>query len=544
MKKTYIFTILFIFAAGITFAGIANTPHNLSVSGPGTVKSSTERRICIFCHTPHNARSEAPLWNRNLSNASYTVYSSKTFEATANQTQPTGNSRLCLSCHDGTIALNQIYSGTIQGTSLSNPLTGAAVLGTDLSDDHPISFLYSDSTVADNQLNSETSLPSFVKLQNGRVECTSCHDPHTETQYFLNNADINVLCDACHDKKTGTQLFADSPHSYIVTSSPVNAKYSCNNCHDVHNAKAMETGAGTIQLLRGNEEQLCFICHGTSTFNGAPVPSGTGVDIEANTAASPGTLSGTANYYGNPSCDESPAGECHEGEWSGTINNNERYYNKSHDVVSSAQGNNNTQMECINCHGPHGVRQDDLTTRDVIESLVDPDTLKPFKPSTTNYETSNYWNKFYQMNEFCLKCHNGSFPSSPAGRSDLTVSTDLNREPINVSNTYPNGVHGGGRGLNLPCMACHKPHSGNYMMMPDSIDWNIDNGAPFATNDASGTLTVSSITVNSLDDIQNFCFNTCHKNSSFSGHRSDHVDAVNNNPEVSCITCHFHGGYF
>jgi len=519
MKKTYIFTILFIFTAGIAFAGIANTPHNLSVSGPGTVKSATEKRICIFCHTPHNARSEAPLWNRNLSSATYTVYSSKTFDATADQ--PTGNSKLCLSCHDGTIALNQIYSGTIQGTSLSNPLTGEANLGTDLRDDHPISFLYSDSTVADNQLINEASLPSFVKLQNGRVECTSCHDPHTEAQYFLNNADISQLCSSCHDKKTGTQLFASSPHSNVFSQTPVSATYACKNCHDVHNAKAMETGAATIQLLRGNEEQLCFICHGTSTLNGAPVPNNSGVDIEMRTATADGTRA-------------TAGGGIKDG-----TNVTDRFYNKSHDVVSSAQSGNGTQMECINCHGPHGVRPDDLTTNNVIESLVDPDTLKPFKPTTTNYQTNNYWNKFYQMNEFCRQCHDGSFPSSPAGRADLAVSTNLARETINISSVYSNGEHGS---KGIPCMTCHKPHSGNYMIMPDSVDWSKGNGAPFDTKDASSTLTVSTITATSINDIQNFCFATCHNNDTFdNAHGNSQTTAVNDGT-ATCIDCHFHGG--
>lgn len=533
MKKTYIFTILFIFAAIMAFAGIANTPHNLSVSGPGTVKSSTEKRICIFCHTPHNARSEAPLWNRNLSSATYTVYSSKTFDATADQ--PTGNSKLCLSCHDGTIALNQIYSGTIQGTSLSSPLTGEANLGTDLSDDHPVSFLYSESTVADDQLKSEAALPSFIKLQNGRVECTSCHDPHTEAQFFLNTADISQLCSACHDKKTGTQLFANSPHSNAFSKTPISATYACKNCHDVHNAKAMETGAGTIQLLRGNEEQLCFICHGTSTFNGAPVPGGNGANIESNTATSNGVFAGTQNHDG---CSESAAGVCHKKREKvfQTLPVTERYYNKSHDVINSAQGGNNTHMECVNCHGPHGVRPDNLNTNNVIESLVDPDTLMPFEPQTTPNTGSDYWDKFYQMDEFCRQCHDGSFPSSPAGRTDLTVSTDTNREPIAVSNVFSNDEHGG----KVPCMGCHKPHSGNYMILPDSIDWNIDGGAPFDTKDASSTLTVSTITVNSLNDIQNFCFNTCHLNDDFNKHKNEHVDAVNNG-EATCIDCHSHG---
>jgi DNA-binding MarR family transcriptional regulator len=40
------------------------TKHNLSVSGPGPIKSTNEQQVCIFCHTPHNASPIQPLWNR------------------------------------------------------------------------------------------------------------------------------------------------------------------------------------------------------------------------------------------------------------------------------------------------------------------------------------------------------------------------------------------------------------------------------------------------------------------------------------------------
>ena len=77
---------------------IFTTKHNLAISGPGTVKALTETQICKFCHTPHNARPQAPLWNRNNAGGPYTLYSSSTLNATLGQ--PDGSSILCLSCHD------------------------------------------------------------------------------------------------------------------------------------------------------------------------------------------------------------------------------------------------------------------------------------------------------------------------------------------------------------------------------------------------------------------------------------------------------------
>lgn len=96
-----------LFAAKIS--DIANTKHNLSSSGPGTVKATSESQICVFCHTPHkaNAAAQAPLWNRELSGATYTeLYTSESLDAIT--AAPEGSSKLCLSCHDGTMAIGEV----------------------------------------------------------------------------------------------------------------------------------------------------------------------------------------------------------------------------------------------------------------------------------------------------------------------------------------------------------------------------------------------------------------------------------------------------
>jgi len=87
------------------------TKHNLSMTGPGTIKSLFEKRVCIFCHTPHRARGDiSALWNRDDSLVTYIPYESSTMYAAVGQ--PTGASKLCLSCHDGTIALGALVSET------------------------------------------------------------------------------------------------------------------------------------------------------------------------------------------------------------------------------------------------------------------------------------------------------------------------------------------------------------------------------------------------------------------------------------------------
>ena len=65
---------------------IMGTRHNLSVSGTGQVRAFTEDRVCIFCHTPHNATPLSPLWNKDLEPQVYTVYASPTLQAVSSET--------------------------------------------------------------------------------------------------------------------------------------------------------------------------------------------------------------------------------------------------------------------------------------------------------------------------------------------------------------------------------------------------------------------------------------------------------------------------
>ncbi len=203
-------------------AGIATTKHNLSVAGPGNVKSIDETEICVFCHTPHRAikNDNIPLWNHNLSTTgNYGVYTSPTFDGKTTIQDLGGTdattaavSNLCLSCHDGTIAINALNNPsnanpngipTMGGTNADGTIpNGAARLGTDLTDDHPINFLYDSALFAiDNSLNDPATL-SGVVLFNGTVQCASCHDPHNSVNptFLRVNNTGSALCLRCHNK--------------------------------------------------------------------------------------------------------------------------------------------------------------------------------------------------------------------------------------------------------------------------------------------------------------------------------------------------------
>ena len=176
-------------------ASMVGTAHDLSARGWGS------NQICIFCHTPHNAAAAqlAPLWNHGSTVATFTLYSSTTLNAIPGQ--PAGTSKACLSCHDGTVAIDTY--GTRTGT---NTMTGAALVGIDLSNDHPVSFTY-DSTLAtaDGGLvtpGSASLVTVGIPLFGGNLECASCHQVHDNTNgNFLRVSNAgSALCLKCHTK--------------------------------------------------------------------------------------------------------------------------------------------------------------------------------------------------------------------------------------------------------------------------------------------------------------------------------------------------------
>jgi len=184
-------------------ASIDGSPHDLgSYDG-------TNQRICVFCHTPHEAvAKDAPLWNHSDSAATYTMYSSDTLDASPSLTAGGSNiSALCMSCHDGTIALGSVSNTprtAITNTTDAMATTVAGYLGTDLSNDHPVGFDFTSTLVTnDGGLNDPTALSyAAVFGTNNTVECASCHDVHDNAnQPFLLVANTgSQLCLDCHNK--------------------------------------------------------------------------------------------------------------------------------------------------------------------------------------------------------------------------------------------------------------------------------------------------------------------------------------------------------
>ena len=266
-------------------AGIVDTKHNLG-SGPGPAgrnEVSDTAEVCVFCHTPHGGSVGAPvpLWNKRLGTAgtpagggTYTTYASLQTPSLDGAVAPVGSISLaCLSCHDGTQAMDNIINAPGSGgivadgggnagraftwtgatvNAAGNLTSGAALLGTDLSNDHPIGIQYcgggltgAGTTVTGtcrdtdfvapltqsinaNQVfwietggagKQRTDLPLYVRpgetvATGPLVECGSCHDPHVSTgqtgptgtgrvagETFLRISNASsAVCTACHVK--------------------------------------------------------------------------------------------------------------------------------------------------------------------------------------------------------------------------------------------------------------------------------------------------------------------------------------------------------
>jgi predicted CXXCH cytochrome family protein len=188
---------------------IVRSAHNLSVSGQGTIKSTRESRICIFCHSSHNASPEGPLWNHETTSPEqFKTYQRSTLKGLPQQ--PNGATKLCLSCHDGTIAVGGVHSipGGIQmqgvGAGGEIPASRKSHLGTDLTGTHPVSIRFQQElALTKNSLRWPPADPDNVvgTDADGYVQCTSCHDPHgsrSETLPFWNKETFSQVCQVCH----------------------------------------------------------------------------------------------------------------------------------------------------------------------------------------------------------------------------------------------------------------------------------------------------------------------------------------------------------
>ena len=229
-------------APSVARAGLAGSSHDFTSSGTAGIYSSsgiatftwggetnTYQNPCQVCHIPHKAAAftaaNAPLWNHATATNATTRYitydqaGSSHFNALGLGALTLGSSVACLSCHDGSIAVNQSYGKTSfngnGGVGTNAPSFAIETVGgsTDLTHMHPIGVSYSQAKLADPDLvatpsvGATTTLARMLKGSAQTVECASCHDIHrtigasaTVSHELIVDLNGGALCTTCHNK--------------------------------------------------------------------------------------------------------------------------------------------------------------------------------------------------------------------------------------------------------------------------------------------------------------------------------------------------------
>ncbi len=467
-------------------SNIAATKHNLSTSGTGSLKATTETQICVFCHTPHGATidGKAPLWNRKLSTDTYTPYTSSSLDAKTIQVtleQPGGSSKLCLSCHDGTMAIGQVNvlggqgSATIQGTrpiamtgTSTSTVTGAMAigsgpttgftrnLGTELGNDHPISVTYNIALVdADGEMRAvdaaQSTVANSASLPLGKPLTVGIRD------FAANTRPLLAL------EKTGASNAG---------------QVQCATCHDPHIRDASETVS--IKFLRANRFQK-----------------------------NAGPTGGVFNYSNDIIC----LG-CHDK--AGTV-----WSQSAHAVSTTTQAYNNTaanlrefaigtevwQAACLNCHDTHTVqgarrllREGTVKTDNTVDTAIPRTGGNPAIEQTcyqchqlrTNTATStppmvlnlatqtvpDIMTDFTALGSYHMPITSAEQCAGSEKHSIGDTVTDGNAVALNGKDFVERPAllgAGGGNDCNrhVECTDCHNPHrvkKGNHVVNPELLD--------------------------------------------------------------------------
>jgi hypothetical protein len=224
MKKVLLLVLALSLLSGVAtvWATVIGTPHDL---GPET---------CAMCHTPHSSAGHYPLWDRIQPAQTYTLYSSISFDMSPTG-QPRSPSSLCLVCHNGIASKLVNYSGPCPNPDAAYDIevAGCADLGTDLTNEHPISFNYNASLDLDNN-----GFPAASQITPTPSPRWAIVGGISGTKYFL----------------YGNGNTTDAEYNY----------FECATCHSVHDL-SIYPGKGDYQryFLRSDNtgSQMCLDCH-------------------------------------------------------------------------------------------------------------------------------------------------------------------------------------------------------------------------------------------------------------------------------------------
>ena len=266
-------------AANAQVTDIFSSPHNLSTTGPSPVAGVTTAEVCVFCHTPHGADTQAsvPLWNKDLPDpALYTRYSSlETSTLDGGETAVGSVSLACLSCHDGAQAVDAVLNTPGSGMGANYPLgtnlgNGVQMAGTpvpnlerDLTNDHPISIQYAGGGIDSVNHTDGTTAPPALMVDpdfNAPRKDTINGNPAWWVDSPAGVGTANTRDKTDMILYTRTDGTAGRP-GINQTANP-QPFVECGSCHDPHNNTTFVAGESVNFLRMPNTgSQICTTCH-------------------------------------------------------------------------------------------------------------------------------------------------------------------------------------------------------------------------------------------------------------------------------------------
>lgn len=274
-------------SAPVLAAGIIDTKHNLGSSNTRGAenRSSSTGEICVFCHTPHGSDTSAsvPLWNKVLGTPStYTTYNSLGTSSLDGKTAPVGSVSLaCLSCHDGSQALNVMINapgsngynslgaafGSMtagSGSSLSGNALAAGIvtnLTKDLRNDHPVGIQYAGGPKGAISTIPVTGNGTYGSqlFKDSDFKAASATDANGQTVWWVDTPNVGT---AGTREKTDMQLYTREDAQVVAQDGGVTAGavgfqpfVECASCHDPHSVNP------TFLRVANTGSAVCLACH-------------------------------------------------------------------------------------------------------------------------------------------------------------------------------------------------------------------------------------------------------------------------------------------
>jgi predicted CXXCH cytochrome family protein len=447
---------------------------------------------------------------------------------------------------------------------------GPTLIGTDLSDDHPVSFVFDGQlALANGQLHDPSILPEEVKLdRNGMVQCTSCHNPHgtSNPKFLVRTRSFSQLCRSCHDKSgwgitshsissatwngAGTDPWFHTPFDTV-------AENACENCHDPHSA-----GSDERILNYFFEEDICFACHNGNVAS---------TNIEGIFSSKPHIhpIFDTVNVHDGPREDpltmpkHVECMDCHNPHWANSSSppggppavsgRNQGVTGVSESGQSLTEAANLYEI-CFKCHADNNVK----TVAPVNRLIFQLNTRLEFAPSNPGYHpvmapgaNPNVPSLRPPLTEnsiiYCTDCHNNNDLSGPRGPHGSTNHFLLERQYVHQdfvefdesqyamcfkchrwdtgnsgdlrdSETFEHKIHM--ENADASCFTCHDPHGvsstqGNSLNNAHLINFNLDIVRPW-----TGGPRPDAPTYESLGQFRGRCTLECHGEQHGSGSSS------------------------